>query len=139
MMSVIPPGKRPGPSPSDLTAPFWEHAARRELVRQRCDVCGSSFFTPKMACPFCLSVKWTWVPSAGQGSVYTYTVCHRAPAPGFDVPYVLAVVDLSEGWSMLTNIVGCDPVDVSIGMKVQVAWLELDPSTVLPVFEPRRS
>jgi uncharacterized protein len=138
-MSGPSPSKRPEPSPSELTAPFWEHAARRELVRQRCDVCGKSFFTPKMACPFCLSVEWTWVLSAGEGTVYSYTVCHRAPGPGFDVPYVLAVVDLSEAWSMLTNIVGCDPVEVSIGMAVSATWLELDGSMLLPVFEPRRN
>jgi hypothetical protein len=130
------PSERPRPSASELTRPFWDHAGRRELVRQRCSVCGTSFFTPKMACPSCLSVEWTWVQSPGEGTVYSYTVCHRPPGPGFDVPYVLAIVDLKDGWSLLTNIVGCDAAEVSIGMEVRLAWLELDASTLLPVFEP---
>lgn len=136
-MPTSTPGERPHPSASELTQPFWDHAVRRELVCQRCSLCGTRFFTPKMACPSCLSVQWTWVQSRGEGTVYSYTVCHRPPGPGFEVPYVLAIVDLEDGWSLLTNIVGCDAAAVRIGMEVRVAWLELDASTILPVFEPR--
>ncbi|MCP5035698.1 MAG: OB-fold domain-containing protein, partial [Actinomycetia bacterium] len=33
-------------------------------------------------------------------------------------PYVMAYVNLEEGPRLLTNIVGCDPDSVSIGMAV---------------------
>jgi uncharacterized OB-fold protein len=125
---------RPPPNPSALTAPFWEHASRRELVRPRCDACGRSFFTPQVACPECLSESWTWTLSSGLGRIYSHTTCHRAPAPGFEVPYVLAVVDLEEGWSMLTDVVECDPADVEIGMAVTVTWLDIGDGFLLPVF-----
>jgi uncharacterized OB-fold protein len=127
---------RPRPTPTPLTAPFWEHACRRVLVRPRCDVCGRSFFTPQVACPACLSEAWTWTPSSGVGRVCSHSTCHRAPAPGFDLPYVLGVVDLEEDWSMLTNIVECDPADVEIGMTVTVTWLDIGDGLMLPVFRP---
>jgi uncharacterized OB-fold protein len=52
------------------------------------------------------------------------------------VPYVLAIVDLEEGWTMLSNIVGCVPEAVQIGMSVRVTWLAAGNSMLLPVFEP---
>ena len=130
------PPARALPSPSDLTQPFWEAAARRELVRQVCTRCGASVFTPQIACPRCLSERLVWTRSSGRGVVYSYTVCHRPPSPAYEVPYVLAIVDLEEGWSMLSNVVGCDPADARIGLLVRVAWLELGDSLLLPVFEP---
>jgi len=76
-----------------------------------------------------------WVPSAGLGIIYSFTVVYRAPLDGFEVPYVLAVVDLEDGFNMMTNIVGIDPEDVSIGMSVAVQWRDLGEIS-LPVFSP---
>jgi uncharacterized protein len=129
-------GSRPYPTPSELTAPFWAHARRRELVRPRCDECGRNFFPPQVACPACLSEQWTWTLNSGVGHVYSHSTCHRAPAPGFELPYVLAIVDLREGWSMLTNIVECDAQDLQIGMVVTLTWLSIGSSFLLPVFRP---
>ncbi len=73
------------------------------------------------------------------GKVYTYTVAHRPPHPVFaeQCPLVIAVVELEEGPRLMTNVVGCDPADVSVGMPVQVAFEAIDDSEmVLPVFEP---
>ena len=52
------------------------------------------------------------------------------------VPYVLALVDLEEGVRMATNIVGCDPADVHVGMAVRVDWEALSDGRHLPVFVP---
>jgi len=38
---------------------------------------------------------------------------------------------------MITNVTGCDPFDVKVGMSVQVAFEAIDDSdVVLPVFKP---
>jgi uncharacterized OB-fold protein len=132
------PDGRPRPDPSELTEPFWESARRHVLVRQRCRPCGQSFFTPQIACPGCLSEDVEWTPSSGRGVVYSYTVCSRAPTPGFAVPYVLAIVDLEDGWSMLANVEGCDPGEVRMELPVRVAWRDLDDEICLPVFVPER-
>jgi hypothetical protein len=70
--------------------------------------------------------------------VYTFTVTHRSQAPGFKdaLPYVLAWVELEEGVQLLTNVVGCDPAAVRIGMPVRVVFDERSPEVTLPQFTP---
>ncbi|WP_370327875.1 Zn-ribbon domain-containing OB-fold protein [Euzebya sp.] len=121
---------------SALTAPFWAAAAEGRLVRPVCDRCGTSFFTPGIACPACQSEAWTYVESSGRGVVYSHSVVHRPPVPGRRTPYVVAIVDLDEGWHLLTNVVGCAPEDVRIGMDVEVRWVTED-GVRLPAFAPR--
>jgi uncharacterized protein len=135
---VTPPSAagRPLPQPSWLTRPFWDACADRRLVRPVCDACNRSFFTPQLCCPHCLSEAWSWVESSGRGVVRTSCVVHRPPGPGFDPPYVVADVDVEEGWHLMTNIVGCDPSVVAAGMPVRVGWLALEAEVVLPVFTP---
>lgn len=138
---------RPRPDPSPLTEPFWAAARERRLVRPYCPACDQSFFTPQIACPRCLSTEWEYRESDGRGTVYSATVVHRAPYPGFTSPYHVAIVDLDEGWQMLSNVVGvaassgADEVDggvggtpIAIGTRVAVDWLPLDERIVLPVF-----
>lgn len=128
---------RPVPEPSWLTERFWAAARDNTLVRPVCSDCGKNFFSPQAACPRCLSESWEYVPSSGRGQVYSFTICHRAPDPAFVTPYVLAIIDLEEGWSMMSNVVSDDPSDVRMGMAVEVDWLPLSSGMVLPVFVPR--
>ncbi len=134
---------RPRPDPSPLTEPFWAAARERRLVRPYCPACDRSFFTPQIACPRCLSTEWEYRESSGRGTVYSATVVHRAPYPGFTSPYHVAIVDLDEGWQMLSNVVDPNASDgvggvggkpVPIGTRVTVDWLPLDERIVLPVF-----
>src|SRR4051794_20615230 len=97
---------RPLPEPTVITRPFWDAASRHELMHPRCSACDRAFFPPHLCCPHCHSVDWGWHPSNGTGALYSYTVVHRAPRPGFDPPYVLGVVDMDEGFELMTNIVG---------------------------------
>jgi uncharacterized OB-fold protein len=92
--------------PSELTGPFWEACARGELVVQQCRSCSTRFFTPLPACPACRSLEWSWEPSPGTGTLYAFTEVHRAPSPDIAVPYVIGIVDLDDGWTMMTTIVG---------------------------------
>lgn len=124
------------PTPTPLSKPFWDATQRSELVVQQCDACGLRSFPPGPACPACFATGLTWVRSPGDGIVYTFTVVHRAPRPGFDVPFVLAVVDLDDGWSMLTHVVDCSPESVSIGMRVHVRFKPVSGEITLPVFAP---
>jgi uncharacterized OB-fold protein len=125
---------QPAP-PTALSEDFWTAAAQHRLVVPRCNRTGRYFFPPELCVPGTSSTDWSYVPSAGTGTVTTFSVVHRPPAAGFTVPYVLAVVAVDEGWNYLTNIVGCDPDDVYIGMTVEVAFEEIENAT-LPVFTP---
>lgn len=119
---------------TDLTADFWAAADRRELVRPVCRECGRNFFTPQIACPTCLSESWSYEPSSGRGRVYSATLVHKASTPGVAVPFRLGIVDLDEGWSMLTTLVdGPDGRLPAIDAPVEVAWIERDGRTI-PAF-----
>lgn len=127
------------PPSSDLTQPYWEAARRSELVVQQCEACQHLSFPPRAHCPDCGSAALAWRPVSGRGTVYSYTVAHRPPHPVFadQCPLTIAIVALEEGPRMMSNVVGCDPDDVEIGMAVRVAFEPIDDSdVVLPVFTP---
>ncbi len=128
--------RRPLPRPSDLTTPFWEACKRNELLVQQCHDCGHKFFPPLAACSKCFSTNVDWVRSSGKGVVYSFSVLHREPTPGFPVPTVLAIVDLDDGYAMLTNIVGCPSNKVKIDMPVEVTFETCSPEISLPMFQP---
>ena len=134
-LDVQPPGI-PLPRAWSLTQPHWDGCKRGELMVQRCEDCGRHVFIPQYACTSCLSEHLEWVPSSGRGTVYSYTTVHRPQQPAFETPYVCAIVELDEGWHMLTNLVGLEPDDVRIGMRVEVAFHAVSDEVTLPYFRP---
>jgi uncharacterized OB-fold protein len=57
--------------------------------------------------------------------------------PGFEPPYVFAIVELTEqdGLRLTTNVVDCAPDAVDIGMEVEVTF-EARGDAWLPLFRP---
>ena len=70
--------------------------------------------------------------------MYTFVVYHVAFDPAFedDLPYVTAVVELSEGPRILTNIIDCKPDGVTCDMPVELAWDDVTEDVSLPKFRP---
>jgi hypothetical protein len=126
---------RPRAEPSEISAEFWEAAAEHRLVRPVCQECGNNFFSPQLACTNCLSENWLYEESSGEGVVYSATIIHRAPYPGFEAPFHLGVIDLDEGWSMLCNIIDDRSDPIPIGTRVAVTWLDADNGSAVPQFE----
>ncbi len=109
------------PAMSADTAFFWEGAERGELLIQRCTGCTTLRHPPGPGCASCGSLEWDTVASSGRGTVHSYAVHHYPPIPGYDVPNVVALVDV-DGVRILANLVGVDPDDVAIDMAVEVAF-----------------
>lgn len=131
------PPELPLPRPTALSRPHWEGCQEGELRVQRCAQCGHFVFIPHPSCTRCHTEALEWVVSSGRGTVYSYTVVHRAPRPAFAVPYVVAIVELSEGWHMLTNLIEIAPEDVTVGMPVEVSFREQNEDITLPFFRPQ--
>ena len=110
------------------TRAWWEGCGRGELVLQRCRDCGTVQHRPRGLCASCLSSSIEHFVASGRGTVYTYTITHQNGVPAFRdaCPYVLAYVDLEEGPRLMTNIVGCAPEDVAIGMAVRADFVTTD-------------
>jgi len=128
----------PRPAPSHDSGEFWAGTREGELRVQHCNSCGHDQLHPRIVCTACHSRDLGWRASSGTGSVYSVTVVRRAPsaAQADDVPYAIALVELDEGPRLMSNIVGCGPDDVRIGMRVAVEFDELAGDVRVPRFRP---
>lgn len=133
-MSNEPAVPKPARVSTALTAPVWAAADRGVLLLQRCRSCGWWQFYPRDVCTRCWSQALEYVEASGEAQVATFTVVGRPGHPAWvpEVPYVLALVTLAEGPTMMTNIIGIDPQSVQVGMPVRLAA----PPEVL-TFRPR--
>ena len=135
--------KKPLPQPSSDSQPFWDATKEHRLLYQRCRACGTRVFYPRDICPGpnCFGVgTLEWVESTGKGWVYAFTISYQPAHPAFadDVPYVLAIIELDEGYRLHRNIVGIPPDHVEIGMRVEVVWDDVTPEVTLPKFQPTK-
>ena len=132
-------GEKPSrPLPTLLepdTQPFWEATKNHELRYQVCDDCNKIVFYPRRHCPHCMGLNLSWKTSQGEGSVYTYTVIRQIAHPAFRerAPYIIAWIDLDEGFRMLSTIVGDE---ITIGQRVRVTWDDQENDIYLPLFAP---
>ena len=126
----------PLPQPTALSKPHWDGCREGVLRVQRCDGCGQLVFIPQPVCGGCLGTRFSWVESSGRGTLYSYTTVHRPQQPVFEVPYTVAIVELEEGWHMLSNLVDVAPEDVAIGMPLEVTFERKSDEITLPYFKP---
>ena len=130
---------RPRPEPTPISRPFWDATAQGRFLIQRCRACSTAIFYPKVTCTSCGSVELGWEEASGQGTVHTFSVARRATHPKFTgkEPYVVAIVELAEGPRVTTNIVGCEPAAVHVGMAVHVHFEPVGADGfAMPVFAP---
>ena len=116
---------------------FWTSGADGQLRFLRCQRCGYYVHPPSPICPIDLSKDLAPEPVSGRGVVHTFTVNHQSWIPGYEPPYAVAIVELEEqeGLRLMTNVVGCPPDDVHIGMPVRVTFEHHD-DVWLPLFTP---
>jgi uncharacterized OB-fold protein len=123
------------PQPDPLTRPFWDACRRRSLEVQSCAVCECLFLPPGPRCPRCWSDRFSARSVSGEGTVETFAVYRRTYHPARPAPYVVALIQLREGPRLISNVVGCRPEEVAIGMRVRVRFEDVGDLT-LPQFEP---
>jgi uncharacterized protein len=122
----------------DLTAQspygvFLMHCRRGELAYQVCADDGKPFFYPRVAAPGSGSTHLEWRVSKGLGTVYATTVVYYKD----EKPLNVALIDLDEGFRMMSRVEDIDPMQVRIGMRVKMKMLpgeEKQPP--YPVFTP---
>ncbi len=128
----------PNPLHHEASLPFWEGAARGELMMPHCKMCDRLFFYPREVCPVCLSANIDWMTVSGRGRVYSFTIIHQPAHPAFreDTPYVYAIIQLDEGPRMISNLVECATDDARIGMPVVAVFDAVTPEVTLVKFRP---
>ncbi len=127
----------PVPVPSLWSEPYWEGCRRHELRFQRCQSCATIPPLPMARCPQCQRDALAWERSAGDGSLYSWTVVWRPQNPAFSVPYAPSIVSLNEGFRLLSAMVGCGADALVDAMEVAVEFHPVDELITLPFFRPR--
>jgi len=116
---------------------YWEGTAKNELRVCKCNRCGARFRFAHEWCPECWNLELGWEKVSGHGTVTNFSVVHQAPYPAFEdvAPYVLALIQLAEGVRIMSNVIGCDPEKVRVGMPVKVTF-EKRGDFAIPMFQP---
>jgi uncharacterized OB-fold protein len=137
------PDEMPVPAVNAETNGWWEAASQHRLVVQRCTDCGQTRHPPGPVCPRCRSTEAQWSELPGTGTVFTFTVVRQAFIPSLAdrIPYVVAALELdgadgADGARIVSNLIGIDPADVRIGLRVEVVWEDMGPELAIPRFRP---
>jgi uncharacterized OB-fold protein len=123
--------KIPAPRVLPESLPFWQAADEGRYLVKKCNSCGQVHHYPRDICPFCLSADTVWQDSPGTGMVYSFSTMDQG-----DAAYTMAYVTLDEGVTVMTNLVDCDPAQMTIGQKVRVVFTPTEGGHAVPMFTP---
>jgi uncharacterized OB-fold protein len=129
---------KPLPIPDADSEVFWKGLRQGVLLLQHCLDCRQVHYYQQGICRDCGSERLEHRPASGRGTVYSYSVVHRAPGPAFksDTPYAVLLVELEEGPRMISSLVDADPESVTFGMPVELVCEPVSEEIALPRFKP---
>ena len=129
------------PIADETSAPYWSACARHELVLARCSDCGKASHPPDVTCPNCLSLdpRFAWKPASGKGKVRSWTVIRHSFLSGFDLPFLLADVQLDDHPQvrLIGRLVDGPDTPLKFGDAVTVTFDDLAPGVAVPAFTKR--
>jgi uncharacterized OB-fold protein len=113
---------------SEEESRFYRGLAEGKLRGQRCPTCGKVYVPPRSACPVDGSPTTEEIELPDRGIVTTFCIVN-VPFLGQRItpPYVSAYVLLDGAdIAFLHLILGCDPSEVRMGMRVEAVWRPRD-------------
>lgn len=130
--------KKPLPIPTKWSQPFWDAAKQHKLTLKKCKKCGNIDHPPYLYCTNCGSEDHEWIEASGKAKLYTYAInVYMVPFPFWDdMPYVVALIELDEGVTMISNIVECDHDKLKKDMALEVVFQDVSPEISLPKWRP---
>jgi uncharacterized OB-fold protein len=123
-MTVTPVRLRYEHTASPGESAYLRALAEGRLVGQRCPACGKVYIPSRGTCPVDGVPADVAVELPDTGTVTTFSIVNVAyPGQQVKPPYVAAAV-LLDGADIAFQhlILGCDPAEVRIGMRVRAAW-----------------
>ena len=116
---------------------FWDGAANRELLIQRCSNCGKLRVPPAPMCGACQSLEWEPHPASGRGTIHSWILSHHPTEPDA-APRIVALIELEEGVRVVSNVIDANPGDVDNELPVELTF-ETYEDVTLPQFRLARS
>lgn len=119
---------RSGPEITPESKPYWDSVAAHAMKLQRCTRCETFRFYPTPVCPHCFFTDFTWEPVSGEATLYSYSVVHKPVTEDFEaeIPYVVALVTLAEGPTLMTNLIEVPEDEIEIGMALRIDYRNYD-------------
>ena len=109
---------------------YRRHLENGKLGYQRCTDCSAAVFYPRTMCPVCGSGALEWRESSGRGTVYATTAVHSRNRD----PRNVVLVDLDEGFRMMSRIEDVSAEEVELGTRVRFEVRQGDEDEPVPVF-----
>lgn len=127
------------PRPTPETQPYWDGCREGRLLLQCCAGCGAHQFYPRSMCASCDGETLEWVQASGRGRIRSFTVVRRPVSKAYaaQTPYIVALIELAEGPTMMSNVVDCTPEEAVIGLPVEVVFEQWSDEISVPMFRPR--
>ena len=106
-----------------------------KILGVKCEKCGELMIPLKPVCSRCGSFDVREFETTGKGVIRSFTVIFVAPEKfKNEVPYVVALINLDEGGSVMGRLIGvdpCKPEDIIIGTKVKFEALVQNEETIV--------
>jgi uncharacterized OB-fold protein len=113
---------------------YVDYCKKGQLAYQVCTDDNTPIFYPRTVAPKTGSHNLEWRVSKGLGTVYSTTVVYAGKD---QPPHNVALIDIDEGYRMMSRVEGVEPMQVKIGMRVQVKINQGDEKQLpYPVFTP---
>lgn len=113
-------------------ATYRRHLSAGQLAYQYDPVARRAVFPPRVVAPLTGATELEWRISAGLGTVHAVTVVH----PRDQAPYNVVLVDMDEGFRLMSRVEGDPARPPRIGMRVKArACLAPDGGDPHPVFD----
>lgn len=120
-------------APSSPLATYLDYLKRGELGYQFSPSLNRAVFYPRVISPVTGKADLEWRVSQGLGTVHATTVNH----PQQGTPYNVCLVDMDEGFRLMSRVEDIDPMAVKIGMRVKFRVHQPDgDEDPYPVFTP---
>jgi uncharacterized OB-fold protein len=109
----------PRPTPDIDSERYWAAARDGRFELCRCTSCRRWLQPPLERCRHC-GGPTAFEPASGVGEIYSFIVIRHPSVPAFarHLPYVVALVELTEGVRLPGRMVGIEPDAVRIGQRV---------------------
>jgi len=111
-------------------AAWRRHLAQGKLAYQ-VSPDGEPVFFPRVMAPRTGATGLQWRISEGLGTVYSTTVVYRRD----EAPLNVALIEMDEGFRLMSRVEGMDAEAVRIGLRVRVTVRDADGDAPYPVFE----
>jgi hypothetical protein len=124
------PSLRPRPAINADNEALWEGYRRHELRIPKCNSCGTLVFPPTPRCASCGAFDMGYLVASGKGTLYSVVAVNYPRVDGFTYPVPVGVIELAEGTRIVADLVGITMAQATVGMELEVDWLDSHPALV---------